>query len=308
MFKSIKFIKYIKFVKLLCIIIFTSLVVLLSGCSNNNDKADGYGNFEATEIIISAETTGKIINFNINEGQVIQAGQQVALIDTVQLSLKKEQLIAMRNAVSSKFKNIVSQVDVQKQQLETYVIEKKRIESLLKDGAATLKQLDDMQGRINVTESQIKAIETQNTPVFSELDGYNKQILQLADQIKRSIIINPIDGTILEKYAEADEITVAGKALYKIADLSEMELKVYISERQLSSIKLGQKIKVKIDNAKSNMVNYDGVVSWISQQAEFTPKIIQTKEERVKLVYAVKIKVKNDGNIKIGMPGEAYFN
>ncbi|MFA6572251.1 MAG: HlyD family efflux transporter periplasmic adaptor subunit, partial [Bacteroidota bacterium] len=271
------------------ILIFVSIIALsavLYSCSDNGSKADGYGNFESKEIIISSEVSGKILYLNLEEGQSLKAGESIGQIDTVQLQLKKEQLTAMKNAIGTKFKNIVSQVEVQKEQIKTAQIDKSRIEKMLKDGAATQKQLDDIQGRINVLESQIKSIETQNPSVFSELESYTKQIEQIIDQLKKSKIVNPINGIILEKYAEPNEIAVAGKALYKISNLSEVELKVYISGKQLPDIKIGQKVKVKIDDSQKEGRSFEGYISWISQKAEFTPKIIQTKEERVNLVYA----------------------
>lgn len=283
------------------------LFAILTSCSDNVKNADAYGNFEVTDVLVSSEVTGKILKIDVEEGQQISPGQLVGVIDTIQLVLKKEQLLAQIDAVNTKTGNISSQVDVQNEQKKTLLIEKERLEKLLKDGAATAKQMDDLNGKINVIESQIKSIETQNTSVSGEIKAMRKQLDQIEDMIKRSYIINPISGTVLEKYAELSEITIPGKAMYKIANLDELTLRIYISGEQLSSIKIGQKVKVFVDVKDGKNKEFDGEISWVSQQAEFTPKIIQTKEERVNLVYAVKVKVKNDGSLKIGMPGEVKF-
>ncbi|WP_456460639.1 HlyD family secretion protein [Lutibacter sp.] len=279
----------------------------LISCNDDNNKADGYGNFEATETIISAESNGKLLQFSIEEGQTIQKGTVVGLIDTIQLSLKKEQLIASKKSISSKSKNVLSQINVLKAQLKTAEISKSRIENLIKSNAGTQKQLDDINGQINVINQQIRSVETQNAPILNEIKSINAQIKQLEDQLQKSIVTNPVNGTILVKYAEPYEITTFGKPLYKIANLNIMELRVYVSETQLPSIKIGQNVTVKIDNGET-MKNFEGTITWVASEAEFTPKIIQTKEERINLVYAVKVSVKNDGSLKIGMPAEMWIN
>lgn len=280
---------------------------ILISCNSNNDKADGYGNFEATEITVSAENSGKLIQFTIEEGQTLKSNKVVGFIDTIQLNLKKEQLIASKNVISSKSRGVLSQISVLNSQLKTAEISKNRIENLIKENAGTQKQLDDINGKIDVIKQQIKSIEIQNASVINELYSLDVQIQQIEDQLIKSTIINPLNGIVLTKYAEPNEITSFGKPLYKIADLSVLKLRVYVSEIQLSSIKIGQGVTVKIDS-ETAMENYSGVISWIASEAEFTPKIIQTKEERVNLVYAVKIDVKNDGRLKIGMPAEMWVN
>jgi HlyD family secretion protein len=280
---------------------------VLISCNNNNDKADGYGNFEATETIVSSESNGKLLQFTVEEGQQLKQNQHVGLVDTIPLSLKKDQLIASKEIIRSKSKGVLSQISVLKAQLTTAMISKKRIENLLKANAGTQKQLDDIDGKVATLKQQIKSIKTQNIAVLNELKSSNAQIAQLDDQIKKSIITNPINGTVLVKYAEPNEITSFGKPLYKIANLSSLELRVYISETQLPEIKIGQKVAVKID-AAGGTKKYDGIITWIASEAEFTPKIIQTKKERVNLVYAVKVTVKNDGSLKIGMPAEMWIN
>ena len=285
------------------------LVIIASfmiSCKKGNDKADGYGNFEATEITISAENTGKLQNFDIVEGQKLKRNDLIGNVDTVSLILKKEQLRANKEAVFSKLRSISSSINVLKTQLKTAQINQDRIVNLVKENAATQKQLDDINGEVDIIQQQIKNVETQNAPILNELKSLEAQIKQLEDQLQKSKIVNPIDGTVLVKYAEPNEITSFGKPLYKIADLSLMQLRVYLSEKQLSSIKIGQKVTVKIDT-KDAMKNYDGIISWVSSEAEFTPKIIQTKEERVNLVYAIKVEVKNDGELKIGMPAEMWI-
>ncbi len=283
------------------------IATTLFSCGKDNGKADGYGNFEATEITISAENNGKLIQFTIDEGDKLKKDQFVGFIDTVQFALKREQLVVSKSVVSSKSKGVLSQISVLKSKLKTAKINKVRIENLIKDNAGTQKQLDDVSGEMDIIKSQIRSVEIQNAPVVNELKNIDVQLKQIDDQIKKSKIINPVNGTVLTKYAEPNEITAFGKPLYKIADLSNMELRVYISETQLSDIKIGQEVNVKIDGVDA-MKSYKGVVSWISSEAEFTPKIIQTKEERVALVYAAKINVVNDGSLKIGMPAEMWLN
>ncbi|HNP18068.1 MAG TPA: HlyD family efflux transporter periplasmic adaptor subunit [Fulvivirga sp.] len=275
----------------------------LFSCSDANNKADGYGNFEATEITVSSEASGKLLTFKVNEGDQIAKGKILGVIDTTQLYLKKEQLIAAKNTVFSKSYNVLSQRKVLLEQLKIAETEKNRVENLIKDKAATQKQLDDVNGQINVIKQQIKSVETQNSPIINEIKGLEIQIKQLDDLIKKCIVINPVTGTVLSKYAEPGEITAYGRPLYKIADLSRMELRVFVSETQLANIKIGQQVTIKVDSGNT-MKSSNGKVSWIASEAEFTPKIIQTKEERINLVYAVKIMVENDGSLKIGMPAE----
>lgn len=288
--------------------IITALFTLASliSCNKSNEKADGYGNFEATEVTISSEANGKIEFLKLDEGDILESNAQIGLIDTTQLYFNKQQLIASKGTVFSKSKNVLSQINVLREQLKTTLIEKKRIQNMFAENAATKRQVDEVNGKVNVLNEQIKSVSTQNAPIVNEVKSIEVQIEKINDQIQKSKIINPIKGTVLAKYAEPNEITAFGKPLYKIADISEMTLRVYVSETQLSKIKSGQKVIVKID-AEKDMKSYDGTISWIASSAEFTPKIIQTKEERVNLVYAVKVKVKNDGSLKIGMPAEMWI-
>ncbi|MBF2709050.1 HlyD family secretion protein [Flavobacterium soyangense] len=287
--------------KIITFLMFASLV----SCNKNQDKADGYGNFEATEVTISAEANGNIEYLKLEEGDILEPKIQVGLVDTTQLYFNKQQLIASKATVFSKSKNVLSQRNVLQEQLKTTLIEKNRIENMFAENAATKRQVDEIIGKVNVLNEQIKSVETQNAPIVNDVKSIDVQIEKINDQMEKSKIINPIKGTVLAKYAEANEVTSFGKPLYKIADISEMTLRVFISENQLSKIKVGQNVSVKIDSDKE-MKSYQGTVSWISSSAEFTPKVIQTKEERVNLVYAVKVKVKNDGTLKIGMPAEMW--
>lgn len=293
--------------KLITAVLITLAVISISGCSKNDKRSDAFGNFEAVETVVSSESSGKLVEFNVEEGQMLDADYVVGHIDTVQLTLKKKQIEATKNLTRTKFKNVSSQIAVYQEQKRVALKERDRIERLLKDNAATGKQLDDINGNIDVINKQIAAIETQNGTTNEELKNYDVQIKQIDDQLNKSSIVNPVKGTVIMKYVEPNEVVGYGKPLYKIADLSVMELRVYVSGTQLPEIKIGQKVKVLIDNGKDGFTNLEGEISWISSKAEFTPKIIQTKEERVNLVYAVKVRVKNDGSVKIGMPGEVVF-
>ena len=284
-------------------LILVLILVFFTACNKNNNKADAYGNFEATETTVSAETTGKIISLQIEEGQKLAQGDVVAQIDTVALVLKRNNLLAAKSVIFSKSKGVLSQINVLKAQKETAMLNKKRIEDLLSDKLASQKQLDDINGQITAYDRQMSSIQTQNSGVLDETKTLEAQIQELNHQINLSKVINPVSGTVLVKYAEANEMTAYGRPLYKIANLDVMQFKGYISETQLSSIKVGQKVEVSVDAADS-LIAHEGVITWIASEAEFTPKVIQTKEERVNLVYAIKVAVQNDGSLKIGMPAE----
>lgn len=273
----------------------------------NNTKADAYGNFEATEVTVSAQANGQLLKYNVDDGYQLKKNQEVGYIDTIPLNLERKQLLASKQIVYAKSKGVLSQISVLKAQLVTANDNLTRIKKLIKSKSATQKQLDDASGKVNVLTQQIKSIETQNKAVVNEAKQIDAQLGIVADKIQKSILKNPIKGTVLVNYAEQGEIATFGKPLYTIANLSSLNLRVYIAETQLSSIKIGQKVTVKID-AKNHQKKYEGIVTWIASKAEFTPKIIQTKEARVNLVYAVKIKVKNDGFLKIGMPAEMWIS
>ncbi len=289
-----------------------SLLVLsvfaLFSCNGSKNAFDASGVFEATEIIVSAEASGKILKFDVEEGQQLEANQTVGFIDSLQLYLRKKQLLTNVKTVEDRRPDINKQIAATEQQIATANTEKKRIENLLKGNAATQKQLDDINAQIALLEKQLAAqkstLEISSQGVNNEAAGLDIQIEQLNDQLQKCKIQNSIKGTVLVKYAQANEITAQGKALYKIADTENMILRAYIVSSQLSQLKIGQNVKVFIDYGEKEKKEYQGKIEWISTKAEFTPKTILTKDERANLVYAVKIAVKNDGLLKIGMYGE----
>jgi len=288
----------------------SGLILFAVACRNEN-SFDASGSFEAVETIISAEANGVIKEFNIEEGQTLESGRFIGYIDSVQLFLKKKQLETQMIALLAKKPNIPVQLSALQEQLKTAEFEQKRISNLVKSDAATTKQLDDVNAQIEIIKKQIDA---QKSTLVISSEGINKdiqplqvQIEQLEDQLNKCKIINPIKGTVLTKYAELNEMAIIGKALYKIADLSTIILRVYISANQLPQVKLNQSVKVHTDDGSGGFREDEGTITWISDKAEFTPKTIQTKEERANMVYAVKIKMKNDGTYKIGMYGEINF-
>jgi HlyD family secretion protein len=281
--------------------------IALFSCKSKTDQADAYGNFEATEVIVSSETNGKIIKFDPAEGTQIEKGSVIAIIDTTIINLQKDEINAGMQSVKTRINSINAQDEILNQEIQNIKINIDRIGKMLKDDAATQKQMDDLTGQVAVLQKQIAANNTQKVSIAAELAVYETKKATLNEQISRSYVKSPLTGTIIEKYSEPGEITAAGKPLIKIADLSTIRLKVYVSGAQLGSIKIGQTCKIRIDDGKKGYTSFGGSVSYISEKAEFTPKIIQTKEERVTLVYAVKIDVKNDGSLKSGMPGEAIF-
>jgi HlyD family secretion protein len=289
--------------------IFTVIVaaLLMASCKNGNTGADAYGSFEATEVIVSAETSGRILSFKATEGNQIPKGEVIALIDTTMFHLQKAEINAGMKGIRTKLTSIDAQNAILQQQIANLNINIDRTKKMLQDNAATPRQLDDLTGQVSVIEKQIAANNSQKASVSSELNVYESKKATLEEQITRCSVKSPLDGTLLNKYAEEGEITAAGKPLAKIADLSSMKLKVYVSGANIGKIKTGQECTVRTDNGEKGYSTFRGTISYVSGKAEFTPKIIQTKEERVTLVYAVTIEVKNDGSIKSGMPGEAIF-
>lgn len=284
------------------------IAITLISCKDNTQKADAYGNFEADEVRVSSETMGKILILNIEEGAIIEKNQIVGLVDTIMPSLQLSEINAQRLKINANINSIESQTDILIQQKENITIDINRIENMAKTGAATQKQLDDAHGNMKIIEKQISANRAQKQAVITELKVLESKKQLLREQLNRCEIKNPIRGTVLEKYAEQGEITASGKPLYKIADTDLITLRCYISGGQLHEVILNNSCKVLVDKGKKEFLEYDGTITWISSKAEFTPKIIQTKDERVSMVYAVKIKVKNNGSIKIGMPGEVVFS
>jgi HlyD family secretion protein len=280
------------------------IAILATSCNSDKDKPDAYGSFEATEVTVSSLANGRILLFNVEEGQLLDSNQLIGFVDTTDLHLKKLQIMDSKNATGSRRDDLAAQIAVQEQSRENILIEKNRVIRLLRDGAATQKQLDDINSSLNMIEKQIASIKSQFRGIEDQIGSTEQQIAQVRESIKNSRIVNPVKGTVLTKFAETNEVTSFGKPLYKIADLREMQLRVYVSGAQLPQIKIGDKVEVRLDKDEKNNTKMEGIVSWISQSAEFTPKTIQTKEERVNLVYAVKVRVLNDGSLKIGMPGE----
>jgi len=287
--------------------IFISLALMAIGCGKGNNRSDAYGNFEAIEITVASEISGRLTLFTVEEGRQLDSGVVVGLIDTVQLDLRRRQLVAAKQSVYAHSRNAASQGTVIDEQLQVLSREKERIDNLLKEHAATQKQWDDIDGQMRVLEKQKAGAQTQESSILAEIASLDVQIAQVHDQIRRSWIRNPISGTVLTKTAEATEIVAAGRPLYQISNLTYLDLRVFVSGDQLPKIRIDQPVDVLIDqDAKSNQ-HLKGYVAWISSKTEFTPKIIQTKDERVHQVYAIKIRVPNDGRIKIGMPGEVNF-
>jgi len=285
--------------------------IVISACNGDNNKSDAYGNFEAIEIIVSAEGNGKLIEFNIEEGDKIAYNQIVGVIDTMQLYLKKRQLEETIKAVQAKMPDITSQINVLKERLAKAKYEQKRVTNLVMSEAAMPKQSDDINAEVALIKKEIIAkkssLTIQQRGLLAEVKPLEAQIEVIDDLISKSIIKNPINGTVLTKFAYKGELTAAGEPLYKIADLDTIICRAYVGEPQLSQIKIGQKVTVLIDSPDGDFINHKGQITWIADKAEFTPKVIQTKDERTNLVYAIKIAVKNDGSLKIGMPAEVRF-
>jgi HlyD family secretion protein len=319
--------------------LFPLSAILLSACNNGNNKFDATGTFETDEIIVSAEANGKILRLDIEEGSALAKDSIVGNIDPSAIELQKEQAASSVTAITQKTNDAAPQINilqfqleaqakqisVQEEQLKTLLKDQQRYKNLVASGSIPSKQLDDITGQVNVLQKQIDAsksqlavlngqinsqrqsVAIQNRSILSEKNPMEKKVAQIQDQLNKTKIINPINGTVLTKYADASEYTSTGKAIYKIADLSIMKLRAYITGNQLAQVKLNQPVKVMVDDGKGKYRELTGAIIWISDKAEFTPKTIQTKEERANLVYAIKINVKNDGYLKIGMYGEVVF-
>lgn len=293
-------------------IVYASIILLLTACGKGNGDYDASGVFETTEVIVSAEANGKIMQLNFIEGQQVEQGKPLGYIDTVQLYLKKMLLLTNTSAVKSGRVDVPRQIAAIKQQIATQKNEQKRFENLVKANAANQKQLDDINAQILVLERQLTAqtelLENSNKNISEQSSGLEVQVAQINDQIQKSIISSPINGTILSKYAEQGELATQGRALFKVADIEHMFLRAYITASQLTQVKIGQAVKVYADFGEKEMKEYSGTITWISDKSEFTPKTIQTRDERANLVYAVKVAVKNDGYLKYGMYGELKLN
>lgn len=287
------------------LLIITAL--LLAACESGMNRYDATGTFEATEVIVSAEASGKLLTLEVEEGSTLQAGQEVGMIDTVQLALQKKQLVASMKSVQSQTPDFNKQVAATKQQIATVQREKQRIENLLKAGAANQKQLDDAESLLALyqreLEAQMSTLHNSTQSISEQGSAIHIQVEQVVDKLMKCYITSPITGTVLAKYMEAGELAAVGKPLFKVADVEHLFLRAYITSEQLSEVKLGDPVKVFADYGTNNRKEYDGVITWISDRSEFTPKTILTKDERANLVYAVKVAVKNDGYLKIGMYG-----
>lgn len=288
-------------------IVYIIAALLIVSCGTESEF-DAQGTFEATEVIISSEAAGRILNFDIEEGMSIERGELLAEIDSVQLHLQRSQLDAQLLALLNSRPDIQTQVASLREQIATLKVEQRRIENMLRDGAATEKQKDDIDAQIRILESQLSAtlstLNTNTSTINSNAEAIRVQISALDDRIAKCRATSPISGTVLVKYAQEGELATVGKPLVKIADLGNIYLRAYFTSDQLASIKLGDEVTVTADFGGEERYDYVGSVAWISPESEFTPKTIQTKDSRANLVYAVKIAVENDGRLKIGLAGE----
>lgn len=293
----------------LIISVTTALTVI--ACSSDEKGYDATGTFEATEVTVSAEQSGRIMSLNITEGQEVSENEQLGLIDTVQLQLKALQLGATKETFEYQKPDIEKQIAATRQQIATAEKEQRRAANLVKDGAANQKQLDDANANVLVLrrqlEAQISSLGKSTRSLTSQSSATEIQRAQIIDQLKKCHISSPIQGTILEKYVECGDFATVGKPLFKVADMKDVYLRAYITSQQLEKVKTGQAVTVFSDYGNNKRKQYKGIITWISEHSEFTPKSIQTEDERADLVYAVKILVKNDGYIKLGMYGEVKF-
>ncbi len=288
-----------------------SLIVFVLGfvsCRNGEEKADAYGNFEAIQVTVSSLGNGRLLELNVEEGQLLLQDKVYGIVDTFDLHLKRQQAVSQHQAVLSRIATVDAQARVQQQQLTNLGVDRDRIRQLLTSGAATEKQRDDIEGAYRLAEYQMKATTTQIQSITAEAEVILRQVEQINEQIKNCYITSPMSGIVLTKFAESGEVVTFGKPLFKIADLNPLEIKAYISGNRLVDFKIGQEVHVIVDKSKKENKVMTGTVSWMASTAEFTPKTIQTKDERVDLVYALKVRVKNDGSLKIGMPGEIRIN
>ena len=322
------------------LLILIALTGLIQSCNHNGLQKDASGVFESEEIIVSSEVIGKVIDFKVEEGSLLEKDSIVGKIDPIQYELQSEQIASSIKAVDSKTVSAVPQVQILQAQMESQneqikvlqlqlknaLYEKIRVEKMVKADAAPVKQLDDLNSQIVILEQQIKTaqsqialikqqiqsqrelIQIQNRAITSEKEPLEKRKAMVDDYLKKALIKNPRSGTLLTKYIHEGEIVTIGKAIYKLANLDELYLRAYITGSQLTQLKINQQVKIFVDDATTGIKEYTGIVSFISDKAEFTPKTIQTKDERANLVYAVKIRVKNDGYLKLGMYGEVKFN
>ncbi len=291
-------------------IVYIAAVVLAASCGTEAEF-DAQGTFEATEVVVSSEATGRILNFEVDEGMAVEANQMVGAIDSVQLHLQRKQLVAQQSALLGSRPDVKKQVAALREQIAKQNEELRRVENMLKDGAATKKQKDDIEAQIKILERQLDAtlstLDKNTSTINNNSAALEAQIAALDDRISKCRVISPVGGTVLVKYAEAGELASVGKPLMKIADLDNIYLRAYFTSDQLAKVNLGDEVKVVADFGGEERYDYTGRVAWISSESEFTPKTIQTKDSRANLVYAVKIAVENDGRLKIGLAGEVVL-
>ncbi len=292
------------------LILFTIAFAVVA-CNNKENLYDASGTFESTEIIVSAQATGQLLQFTPDEGDTLLKDAVAGLIDSTQLHLTRMQLLESQKAILSGRPDTKQQIDATQKQIDNALLEQKRVQNLVNANVASQQQLDEVNTRLAVLQAQLAAqkstLGNSTSTLNQQSNALYAQLEQVEDQLRKCKITSPVSGTVISKYANEGELAISGKPLFKIADLSEMTLRAYVTGDQLPGLKNGQRVKVMIDEAKGKYRNYDGIINWISSKAEFTPKTIQTKDERANLVYAIKIKVKNDGYIKIGMYGEVKF-
>ena len=291
-------------------IVYIAAVVLAASCGTEAEF-DAQGTFEATEVVVSSEATGRILNFEVEEGMAVEANQMVGAIDSVQLHLQRKQLVAQQSALLGSRPDVKKQVAALREQIAKQNEELRRVENMLKDGAATKKQKDDIEAQIKILERQLDAtlstLDKNTSTINNNSAALEAQIAALDDRISKCRIISPVGGIVLVKYAEAGELATVGKPLMKVADLENIYLRAYFTSDQLAKVNLGDEVKVVADFGGEERYDYTGRVAWISSESEFTPKTIQTKDSRANLVYAVKIAVENDGRLKIGLAGEVVL-
>ena len=290
------------------ITILASVALMMAACGGNEKEYDATGTFEATETTVFAEQSGALLTFSVNEGDSIEANKEVGLIDTTQVWLKIQQLGATKEVYQSQKPDMEAQIATMRQQLAKAQQEELRYRELVADGAAPSKMLDDASSQVKVLQKQLaaqqSALSTSTRSLDKQMAATDVQVSQLRDQLRKCHIVTPTKGTVLEKYVERGEFVAIGKPLFKIADTQDMFLRAYVTSAQLQNIKIGQQVKVFADYGDSQHKEYDGTISWISSRSEFTPKTILTDDERADLVYALKVAIKNDGFVKIGMYGE----
>lgn len=291
--------------------LYSLLLLSLYSCKNDTKQPDAYGNFEVDEVIVSSQSNGQIKQLNLTEGMSLTKGELLGAIDSTQLVWKKKQLMSTITSLKAQLPDIGVQVAVINARLENAFINQKRIRELQNADAATLQQLDNINNEVLVLqrekESLYTQLNTQTRSLLAQIEPLQMQIAGVEDEIDKCVVKSPINGIVLTKVAQEGEVTAFAKPLWVMANIDSLNIRVYISEPQLSIVHLGQMAKVTIDAPEGKSKEFDGKITWISAQSEFTPKTVQTKDERVNLVYALKVRVKNDGSLKIGMPGQVYF-